>query len=170
MRSPPAMRPKLPPFCATRSTVLGVFNGNFRHPPSSGPAVELVLNHTSCTVTYTCEYCAGVLPVSDTSVLAEQAASRAHNEGSAMSAADGRYFMPLPVRFGAADDATSGSTSQRADCRQVCAIVPACASGCSSRTATIGRPGTKPVQCAPLDARCPVSAPFSVRHLPLTAS
>src|SRR5262249_16877077 len=131
---------------------------------------ELVLNHTSCTVTYTCEYCAGVLPVSDTSVLAEQAASRAHNEGSAMSAADGRYFMPLPVRFGAADDATSGSTSQRADCRQVCAIVPACASGRSSRTANIGRAGTKPVQCAPLDARCPVSAPFSVRHLPLTAS
>src|SRR5215469_4503733 len=98
IRSPLAMLARLAPFCATRSTVLGVDSGNFDQPPSSGPAVALVLNQTSWNVTNTCEYCEGVLPVSDTSVLAEQAASRMHNAGGATSAAERGFFMPFPER------------------------------------------------------------------------
>src|SRR5215469_13401451 len=99
MRNAVARVPRLPPFTATRSTVLGFDSENFVQPPSSTPAVELVLNHTSCTVIHTCEYCAGVLPVADTSVRVEQPPSR-HNAlpSAAKSAADRRLFMQIPVR------------------------------------------------------------------------
>jgi hypothetical protein len=58
------------------SIVTGVLSGNLFHPVSSGPAVALVWNQISLTVTKTCEYCAGILgilPVADTLVLDEQA-------------------------------------------------------------------------------------------------
>src|ERR1700724_4407209 len=74
--SPVTMLLRLPLLTATRSMVVGVESGNFAQPPSSGPAVALLLNHSSWVVTHTCEYCGGVLPVSDTSVRAEHAASR----------------------------------------------------------------------------------------------
>ena len=54
--------------------MVGVDRGNFAQPLSSGPAVALLLNHSSWVVIHTCEYCGGVLPVSDTSVRAEHAA------------------------------------------------------------------------------------------------
>src|SRR5215469_2736537 len=98
MRRLLAMLPRLPPFCATRSTVLGVESGYLFQPLSSGPAVALPLNHTSCTVTHTCEYCGGVLPVSDTSVLVEQPPSSPDPARTASSAACRRWFMQIPVR------------------------------------------------------------------------
>src|SRR5260370_41273106 len=70
--------PRLPPDSVTRSTVAGVDRRNFAQPPWSGPAVALVWNHTSWAVIQTCAYCAGVLPVTDTSVRVEQAASAQH--------------------------------------------------------------------------------------------
>ena len=76
MLRPVTMLPRVPPFCPTRSTVAGVESGNLRQPLSSGPAVALALTHISWVVIHTCEYCAGVLPVSDTSVRAEQPAKR----------------------------------------------------------------------------------------------
>src|SRR5690349_5024024 len=91
------MLPRLPPFTATRSTVLGVDRTCLSQPLSSGPAVPLSLNHTSCIVSHTCEYCAGVLPVSDMSVLAPQPASRP--PAAARSATCRRWFMPVPVQW-----------------------------------------------------------------------
>src|SRR5215469_1421001 len=107
-RRPLSMLPRLPPFSATRSTVLGVDRENFSQPPSSGPAVPLVLNHTACTVTHTCEYCAGVLPVSDTSDLVPQPTSSPPTpKVAAMSATCRRWFMPVPVPVDPQDDATN---------------------------------------------------------------
>src|SRR5580658_3332308 len=93
------MLPRLPPPSATRSMVVGVDSGNFAQPLSSGPAVALELNHSSCVVIHTCEYCAGVLPVSDTSVLDEQPTSRqAVPARAAASAAGRRQVMQVPLQ------------------------------------------------------------------------
>src|SRR3981081_2719745 len=91
--SPVTRLPRLPPDSVTRSTVAGVDRGNLTQPPSSGPAIALVLNHTSCAVIHTCEYCAGVLPVTDTLVRVEQPARAQHKPPSATASATGMWFM-----------------------------------------------------------------------------
>src|ERR1700729_567873 len=96
---PVTMLPRLPPLSATRSTVAGVESGNFSQPPSSGPAMALVLNQSSCVVIHTCEYCAGVLAVTDISVRAEQPArEQARPADATIKPAGERLFMPIPVR------------------------------------------------------------------------
>src|SRR6516165_4032538 len=127
------MLPRLPPFSATRSTVLGVDRENLSQPPSSGPAVPLVLNHTACTVTHTCEYCAGVLPVSDTSDLVPHPTSKPPSpEAAAMSATCRRWFMPVPVPCVLGMVQRRSLAPQRGRRREVCPIV---ASGRVSRGA-----------------------------------
>src|SRR5262245_35460888 len=118
------MLPRLPPFSATRSTVLGVDRENLSHPPSSGPAVPLALNHTACTVIHTCEYCAGVLPASDTSDLVPQPASAPPSPPmAAMSATCRRWFMPVPVPWMREMMQRRSLGPQRGRERKVCPIV-----------------------------------------------
>jgi len=69
---------------------LVIVNGGLPWWTWAAPAAALLLNHSSWVVTHTCEYCGGVLPVSDTSVRAEHAASRQTSSTSGPESADGR--------------------------------------------------------------------------------
>ena len=102
----------MPPSSATRSTVVGVERGNFVQPESSGPAVALLLNHTAWVVIYTCEYCAGALPVCDTSVREEHPASRAHRLQAWRDAAEVQVSCKIPVRPRGWNDAPTAVTLQ----------------------------------------------------------
>src|SRR3979490_2199457 len=97
-RSPGTGLARLLPDSVTRSAVAGVDRGNLTQPPSSGPAIALVLNHTSCAVIHTCEYFAGVLQVTDTSVRVEQPTTAQHRPATETTSATGvRFMVPIPV-------------------------------------------------------------------------
>src|SRR5262249_32705079 len=72
-----AISPRVPFDSVTRSTVTGFFSGNLAQPESSGLALALVLNHTSCVVMYKCVNWNGVLAVAETFVRAAQPANAA---------------------------------------------------------------------------------------------
>src|SRR4029077_21024258 len=157
-RRPLARLPRLPPFCATRSTVLGVDRGNLAQPPSSGPAVALLLNHTSCTVTHTWEYRAGALPVSDTSVFVEQAASTPPNpQTAARSAICRRGVVPIPVRClsGSCYEGRSGRNA--ADPHACFKLSPRVPAPNFPQGQRIGRGGAKAVPGAPPNGQATVS-------------
>src|SRR5215472_18530224 len=165
------MLPRLPPFSATRSTVLGVDRENLAQPPSSGPAVPLVLNHTACTVTHTCEYCAGVLPVSDASDLVPQpTSSPPPPKVAAMSATCRRWFMPVPVPWIPRMMQRISLAPQRGRRRQVCPIVVPCRAPRVPERHPIGRGSVKSVKCAPRETPLPGQRSFRRFDLPLTSS
>src|SRR5215472_446014 len=165
MRSPLVISPRLSAFRATRSRVLGVESVNFRQPPSSVPAVELLLNQTSDTVIHTCEYCAGVLPVSDTSVRAEHAARRRQTRlpSEAGSAAGKRLFMQFPERGVASIILRPSGRCNARDVRQVCLIVPVCLAPHFRVPPTLDAPRQSLYSARRQTVRRPVSAPWAPR-------